>query len=472
MSNEKRDFGVEEDVPQESRHYGFWDMAAVWLGANCHPSCWWIGGVVAAAGFGVAVKANLISNPLAALFVSLVGYIGFKVGTTTIGLARVPLGIKGSNSLGVLNAISCIGWSGLSNFLAAITISYIAAALFGTPVYGEPGSFWIMIAGASLNGILSTIFVAVNGSRSIAVFEKILVVGLIFMSGWITVVVFRSYNMGDIMAWVPDASIKMPFGTAFDFLFTFAVTWVVTCCEFTRYAKKKSASTIAPALGITIAAWWFVLVGTLGTIAVVLTTGVFDPNMADPSSLAAGLGLGWVAFLVIIMSTVTTNLINIYVASYSIMAIDNRIKIKPMLWITGIACIFVSWIPIMIGDFYYAFSTFLGYVGAVLPPIGAIMIVDYYLIRKGNYDINKIGLKGGPYWYKNGTNWYGIVSWLGSSVIIYVMKAQGFGANYLGMILPGIFIAGAMYYVSAKIGIHNNAYKDVPSKLEEKAKEA
>lgn len=463
MSEEKRDFGVEEYVPMESRHYGFWDMAAVWLGANCHPSMWWIGGVIAACGFATATKINLLANPLAAIFVALVGVIGFKVGTTTIGLTRVPLGIRGSNIAGVLNALHLVGWAGLGNFLAAMTITYISAEVFGTPVYGEPGSMWIMMLGATLNGVLAMILVGVNGSRSIAIAEKVLVGALLVMSVWITIVVFSTYNLSDIIAWKPDASMLMPFGTGFDMVFTFLITWVVTCCEFTRYSKTRRASTLAPALGLTVAAWWFILVGTMGTIAVAMTTGVFDPNTADPSSLAAGLGLGWMAFLVIIMSTVSTNLISIYVASYSLLAVKPKIPIKMSLWGFGIVCVLVGWIPIFYGSLFHVFEIFLGYVGAVFPTLISILIVDYYIIRKKNYDINKIGLKYGPYWYKNGYNWYAIGVCMVTAVGTYYFQTIGAGANAIGVVLPGIIAAGVLYYVVAKIAIKFNVYADVSS---------
>lgn len=461
MSETKKEYGVEEYVPQEARHYGFWDMAAIWIGANAHPASWWVGGILASVGFVGAMKINLIANPLAAVFVALIGFIGYKVGTTTIGLLRVPLGIQGSKLAGLVTAVSLVGWTAISNFLAAITITYIFNVVFGTPVYGEPGSFWLMMAGATVNGILSMVFVAIGGSRSIAIAEKILVVGLLLMSGWITVVVFRTYNLAEIIAWVPNADIRLPFGTAFDYLFAYSVTWTTTCCEFTRYSKNMKSATFAPAFGLTIAAWWFIVVGALGTVAVAVSSGVYDPNMSDPSSLVSGLGMGWIAFFVIIMSTVTTNLINIYVGSYSIMALSNKLKPRLTFWIMGIVCIIVSWLPVIIGSFYSVFSTFLNYLGAVFPTVAAILIVDYYLIRKGNYNMDQIGKVNGIYWYHKGINWYGMVVWVASSVITFKLQQNGFGSSTIGAVLPGIFIAGAMYYVVAKFAISRKAYIDL-----------
>ncbi len=466
MSEQKTDFGIEEYVPMESRHYSFWDMAAVWMGANCHPASWWIGGFIAAAGFTVALKVNLIVAPISSIIIALIAFMGFKVGSTTIGISRVPLGIKGSNIAGAINGLSAIGWSAIGNFLGAITMSYIFAALFGTAVYGEPGSTGIMVFGVMLCGILSMAFVSVSGSRSIAIGEKVLAVLLIVMSGWITLAVLKTYNIQDILAWQPSAELFMPFGFAVDALIAYALGWVLSACEFTRYAKDGKTSTVAPSLGLTVALWWFVMVGTLATIAVAIGTGIFDPNMSDPSSLAAELGLGWIAFFVILFAVVSTNLINIYVGAYSIMNMFPKLKLKKALNLTGVLTVLVGMVPIAVGSFYHSFEVFLGYLGATLPSLATIMIVDYYIIRKGKYDINLIGKKEGPYWYTGGVNWYAVVAW-GLGAMSYLrLRDMGFGANFIGSVVPSMFVTGIIYFVIAKIAISRNAYKDMDESAE------
>ncbi len=469
MSENKTDYGIEEYVPIADRHYGFWDMAAVWMGANCHPASWWIGGVIAAAGFTVALKVNLLVAPVSSIIIALIAFMGFKVGSTTIGISRVPLGIRGSNIAGVINGLSAIGWSAVGNFLGAITMSYIFAALIGTPVYGEPGSTGVMVFGVILNGVLSIAFVSVSGSRSIAIGEKILAVLLIVMSGWITFAVLKTYNIQDILAWQPTAELFMPFGLAVDALIAYALGWVLSACEFTRYAKSSKTSTVAPGLGLTVALWWFVMVGTLATIAVAIGTGIFDPNYSDPSSLAAELGLGWIAFFVILFAVVSTNLINIYVGAYSIMNIFPKLKLKKALNLTGVLTVLVGIVPIMVGSFYHTFEVFLGYLGATLPSLATIMIVDYYLIRKGKYDINLIGKKDGPYWYKNGVNGYAIVAWILGAVSYLYLRDIGFGASFIGSVLPSMGITGVIYYAIAKLAVSNKDYKDMLDEGEEKS---
>jgi NCS1 family nucleobase:cation symporter-1 len=61
-----------------------------------------------------------------------------------------------------------------------------------------------------------------------------------------------------------------------------------------------------------------------------------------------------------------------------------------------------------------AFLSFLGSYSIFMAPLCAVIIIDYYIIRKGNvhvpscYDGKKVGL----YWFWSGVNWCGVAAWL------------------------------------------------------------
>lgn len=90
-----RDYDIDEYVPMEARYYGVKDMASVWICANANPTSWYMGTTVGALGLGGAFLAAIISNPLVYLILAFVGIMGFRVASSTMGLARVPFGIVG-----------------------------------------------------------------------------------------------------------------------------------------------------------------------------------------------------------------------------------------------------------------------------------------------------------------------------------------------------------------------------------------
>jgi cytosine/uracil/thiamine/allantoin permease len=188
----------------------------------------------------------------------------------------------------------------------------------------------------------------------------------------------------------------------------------------------------------------------MGVIAAAITTGTFDPNFADPSSVAASLGLGWVALLIIIMATVTTNLISIYIAVMTTLNIKPKLDQRKNTWFWGLAALVLSWVPVYVGSFLDTFMGWLNFLGILIPPLAAILVVDFYLIRKKQYDMDKIGLKNGPYWYKNGINKFAFLAWGLGITMNFVLQGIDFGISSIGAILPGFFVSCIIYYIIAK----------------------
>ena len=71
-------------------------------------------------------------------------------------------------------------------------------------------------------------------------------------------------------------------------------------------------------IGATLGFLWFVLIGATGAIAVAVTNGgLFDPYSADLSYICSSLGMGSIANLLIVISTIAVNMINIYSGGFS-----------------------------------------------------------------------------------------------------------------------------------------------------------
>lgn len=457
----KTEYPVTQAVPEEDRHIGFVDMMLTWMGANCQPGSWAIGGTIAAVGFMGALGTVVFANPIAYAILALVGYISFKIGTSTMGLTRVIFGVRGTKIPTACNSLNIFGWTAMNNFFAAITISYILSSLIGTPAYGQPGSGIVLAIGAAFNGIVSLILVFWAGSRSIKVAERFMMILLMIFTTWITVVVVQTTPISSILAWRPDPSVALPIGRGADAMLAFSISWATVVGEFTRYTKSKYSATIAPMLGANLSIYWFALVGVFGVISVAIKTGVFDPNYSDPSSIAIGLGLGGVALIVVLLATITTNLVNYYVAAYNVMNLNTKLSFNQATGIAGAISIVLAWVPIIFGSFIAAFFGFVNVLGAVFPPLLAVLVVDYYLIRKGRYHIAHLESKTGPYWYRNGFNVPGIFSWIVGIILFILIRNSGFGANSIGAVIPGFLLSALFYYVFMKIVISVSCNKQL-----------
>jgi nucleobase:cation symporter-1, NCS1 family len=445
-SNHEREYGAVEAVPKSARSLSFGDMLATWIGANANNGSWYVGGVVAGAAFGGSVLVTLIANPIAYLIMALIGFIGYKVGTSTMALTRPSFGVRGSYLPSILNATQFIGWTAVNTFIAAISISFVCKEFLGWPAFGEAGGNNTMIFGIVVMSVLHLLSIA-TGHKSVKLVERIGVVFILVLGIWETVVVLQHVSIHQIMSWQPPKGKLMPIGAAMDAMAAFSLGWVPAIAEFTRYGKSRATATIAPMIGANVALFWFAGVGVIGAIGTAISTGVYDPNNSDPSTIVSKLGLGVVALLVIVLTSTTANAVNLMAAGISLTNITKKIKPISALWLVTIVAAVLTLVPLFVGSFLNSFISFLDYIGMVFGPIFAITIVDFYLVHKKTYDTNEFETVKGKYWFQNGFNLKAMAVWVIGVVFFLLVHNLPLFTGSIGATYPTIVLAGILYYL-------------------------
>lgn len=448
----KHEYAAIEPVPQQDRNLNSWDMFATWVGANANNGTWFVGGVVAATAFLPSLYVTALANPVAYVVLALIGFIGFRVGVSTMALTRPAFGVKGSFLPSLLNTTQFIGWTAVNTFIAAISISFICKEWLGWPALGEPGGNTTMLIGIVVMSALHLISIA-TGHHSVKIVERIGVGLVIVLAIWESFVVFQNVSLSQIIAWRPPADKAMPIGSAMDIMAAFSLGWVPAIAEFTRYCQTKTSATWVPMIGANIGLFWFALVGIVVTIGAAITTGTYDPNNSDPSTVVSKLGLGIVAFLVIIITSTTANAINLMAAGISLTNITPKIKAIPALWTVTAVAAAVTAVPLYIGGFLHSFILFLDYIGMVFGPVFAIVIVDYYLISRQKYDPAALAAVGGKYWFKDGFNWTALIVWAIGAIAFLVVREQPFFANSIGATYPVMALTGVLYYFASRASV-------------------
>ncbi|CAM3182814.1 cytosine permease [Sporolactobacillus spathodeae] len=446
----KKEYAATESVPHNgARNLGFIDMIATWIGANANNGTWYVGGVVAGAAFGGAIACTLIANPIAYLFMALVGYMGYKAGTSTMALTRPSFGIRGSFLPTLVNITSFIGWTAVNTFIAAISVSFLLKESFGWPAFGQAGSTKSMVVGILIMSVLHLISISL-GHHSVKVIERVGMILVAVLGIWETIVVLQNVSLTQILAWHPKASLSLPFGTAMDTMAAFSLGWIPAIAEFTRYTKKKTSATVAPMIGANIGLFWFAFVGIIATIGAAIASGTFDPNNSDPSSIASKLGLGWVALIVIVVTSTTANAVNLMAGGISLTNIAKKVKPMAALWIVTLLAILLTFVPLFFGSFLDSFIAFLDYIGMVLGPMIGIMVTDFFLVRKRSYDVAAFTQKNGKYWYTSGFHWQAILTWIIGIVLFLLLHNLDFFKNSIGATYPVIVLSALIYWAIAK----------------------
>ncbi|KAF0351263.1 cytosine permease [Pediococcus pentosaceus] len=435
-----------ESIDKKHRHMTYWDMFATWVGANANNGTWFIGGIIAACGFWGGIKALILASSISYIFLMLVGYMGTKTGVTTMALSRASFGIRGSIIPSIVNLTQFVGWTAVNTFIAATSVSYILHSFLGWPVYGQPGGNLGLIMGIAVMSILHLISI-VSGQKSIQIIERIGIILVIIFVIWESIVVFKDVSFIQIAAWKVPSHLKMGFGTAMDTLAAFNLAWVTAGADFTRFTKKSVTATTAPFLGANLGVFGFAFIGLSATISIAISSGVYDPNNSDPSTIANRLGLGLIAMIVIMLTSMTANAVNIQAAGSALNNMFTKLTLKQSLLITTVIATLVTFIPVFYGSFLETFTAFLDYVGMVLGPIISIMVVDYFLISKQKYDPMELGNPNGRYWYKNGIHWTAFILWLVGVIFYSLLQKLDFVQTYTGATFIVMIIIGILYWL-------------------------
>lgn len=446
------EYGIDQVRP-EARSFGFADTVWTWFGSGINTGSWYFGGMAAALGLSFVLQYSLLWIPLLMVPWAAIGYIGFRHGASTVGVTRPSLGIRGSRLSGIAEFLVLIGWPSVNSYIAGISLTYVFAHQFGWPSFGQPGSTGPLMLGILITAVSQGI-VMVIGHEAIRYLERVAMVLLLLLGGWETYIVMTHWNFSQVMTF----SVKQAaHGPAFyiDLAFGFSWTWA-QIADFSRFSKTSTTATVGSWLGINLGQGWFMLVGALGVIGVALQTGIYDPNNSDPSSVIAALGLGVVAFLVLFMATLSTNVTVLYGAGMGLVGTLRTRSPRKILVFVAVLQTVLCFLPLAFSSFVDYFESFLNLVGGVFVPLWTIVLVDYFVVRRMQVSDRDLFADESP----DGTTASAFGAWnrsgfisLAAGLVVYFTLSYGLPqvAEQLTASLPAILVSGIVYWALARL---------------------
>lgn len=375
------------------------------------------------------IVVSLIGNTMLAVFGGLIAYIGGSTRANTYMLLRYPLGRIGTiiGSL-IVSALPLVIWFAVETWLFGITINVI-----------YPGNPLTSIAGASIWGGILMMLTAYYGFRAIALLSYVTV------PFWYVLVTIGFLAAVDISGgfqalWSARPETIAPLGLGITYVFGLYASGCVITPDISRYGMKKWSGSLAWALHVTI----FMTLLLFAGASMTLLTG--SPNVIVA---IAEIGLGVGALLLAILGQWTTNDNNLWSASLAWINIVGKLNKRQWVIILGLVgtAIAAIWGGVygMSMDPFIAFGVFLGY---FIPPVGAVLIADYYIVSKY---ILKREYKFGPGTKYSMVNIPGILS-------VLLGGLAGWLASTYGMSLPtgvgtadAIIVSFTLYLVSTTV---------------------
>lgn len=428
MNGNRENSLINEDlapIPEQKRKWGTWNFAALWISMSlCIPTYMLASSLIEGGmNWWQAILTIFLGNTIVLLPMILNGRAGAKYGIPFPVFARASFGVKGANIPAVLRAIVACGWFGIQTWIGGFAL-YQMLRLWIPSLQTIPEIFpkWTgLTTGPAICFFLFwllnmlVVYLGVESIRKLLVFKAIfLPIAALALLFW---AISAARGLGPILEQPSRFSDSSQF---FNFFFPaltgmvgFWATLSLNIPDFTRYAKSQAAQIKGQAIGLPSSMTLFAFIGVVVTSATAIVYGTTVWNPVDLAGKFESKVLVSLAMIAVVISTLATNIAaNIVSPANDFSNLwPKKINFRIGGYITGtIGILIFPWKLIEIPGSYI--FTWLGGYSSLLGPIGGIMIVDYFFIRKQNLSVDDLYSSQGVYNYRNGFNRSAIVALL------------------------------------------------------------
>ena len=413
-------------------------IGMIWLAANLVVTTLLTGTLfVPSVSFGTATTMILTGTLLGVLVLVLVGNMGTRTGLPTMALTPGSFGIRGSLLPAAANLITLMGWSWVQAMLAGVTVNFHVHEATG---YSNPALF-----SAICQGIV--VVLAIFGHTGISRIEPWLALLILIVMGSVFASAFGAFSPSEFAAIPVDPELGGTPLTILDMVLATAISWTVLSADMNRHAKSSKAGIIGSSIGYTLSTSIAMFLG-LVAFSVVIMSGN-EAIAFDPAVIVAE--FGWPLGIVIFLSVMATNTMVVFGMVTSVVNAQSKLKLKflPTAIVLGV----ISVIGATFLGLLNQFTDFLFIISAFFVPVFAIMIADYYLLKRRAY--SRMILHERPesrYWYLGGVNIVAVAVWVVGAALSYVLAyvfPSPVGAN-----IPA-FIVSFVLYVALMYGLGN-----------------
>ncbi len=349
------DYSLSSVDPNDRK--GFFSIFVVMLGFTFFSASMLTGATI-----GVSLSLNdflksiLIGNLILSIYTGLLSYIGSDTGLSLHLLTKYSFGLKGSYLPSFITSITQIGWFGVGISMFAIPISN----RFNINLY-------VIVL---ITGILMT-STAYFGMKSLTILSAIAVPAIAILGGLSLFIAIQSIGgFGKLYSITPTNPMNLI--TAITLCIGSFISGGTVTPDFTRFSRTKKIAVSTTVIAFFIGNSLMFLFGAIGA----MVTG--NSDIAD---VMFSQGLIIPAIIVLGLNIWTTNDNAIYTAGLGLSNIT-KVKKSKLVLISGLIGTLGS---IWINNNFTAFLTLLN---SMLPPIGGVVIADYFFIKKLKY--NKI----------------------------------------------------------------------------------
>ncbi|HSK00124.1 MAG TPA: NCS1 family nucleobase:cation symporter-1 [Kofleriaceae bacterium] len=441
-------------VPVSRRTWSTWDYAALWISmAHCIPTYMMASSLIQKGmSWWQALLTILLGNLIVLAPILLNSHPGTKYGIPFPVFARAAYGTTGSNLPALMRALIACGWFGINAWIGGLALQTFFVSIYpgwgtlGGTLHGFPATLWVsFLLFWGLN-----ILVIYRGMELVRRLERFAAPFVLVMTAILVVWAVREADgLGPIMS---RGSTLVDFWPVFIPALTATIgfwsTLSLNMPDFTRFGRSQREQAIGQVVALPSTMTVFAAMGIMITSATVIIYGApIDNPIVLGGKFENRLIVG-IAMFTAVIATLAVNIAANVVspANDFANAFPKRITFARGGLITGVIGILMMPWELLKNPGRYIDGWLVGYSGS-LGSIAAVLIVDYWILRRTELDLRSLYAEDGAYRYRNGWNIPAVVATLtGALVALLGAFWEPMRPIYDWSWFVGFGIAGALYW--------------------------
>jgi putative hydroxymethylpyrimidine transporter CytX len=337
-----------------------------------------------------ALTAIVAGTLMGTVPVALAGVQGARTGAPAMVLLRGLFGARLSYLPTVMNIVQCFGW-GIFELVTIATAAHTIAPRLPRPAY-------VLMAGL-ITGALT-----IRPLGAIRILRRYAMVAVVIVGLYILIQLLRQplppLTQG---TW-------SGFWAATDTVVGVGISFVPLAADYTRHSRSPRAAAAGALIGYSTTQVLCYALGLLALLTVARHSGdIFGAFIALP--------LGSLAFAVLAARELDQSFADVYSTAVSIQNLkplwDRRVLATTITALTTAGALWLN-----IADY----ENFLTLIGSVFVPLSAVLIVDYFIVAKGNWDLSQ----------RAGTRWRSLIPWA-AGFAVYQLINPGYIAWWVAL---------------------------------------
>jgi cytosine permease len=398
-------------VPLSARK-PFWSLALLLMGFALTSTTLFAGGTIGPAfSFSTLMTIILLGNLILGVYCGTLGYIAAKSGLTTVLMARFSFGNVGSRWVDFIMGATQIGWY-------AFTTAVIVQVLMELLNIPQNGFLYGVLVFVFNYGFCATAYI---GYRAIDWLSRLAVPAMLVL-----VAISLSIAGRDLAGVeVPPPTGDLAMGTALAIVIGTFISGGTQATNWSRFAKSGRSAVLGTLLA-------FACVNGILVFAGAFSTAVYGTQDLIQAMAIQGILAG--AIVLLILNVWTTQDNTIY--AFSVAGANMFRTRKRHAFVLGGATFALI---LTLSGIYEQLPNYLIFLGTVIPPVGGIIMVDFWFCHRGEFPGLDTPLPA--------IHWAGIIAYVMASAIAYFTGNANLGVGPVN----GIISAAVLYLILSRM---------------------